>query len=86
MPESDAAKHRRDIQGLRAVAVLLVVFGHAGVPIGWLRYQDRCPMVIGHTIAYSDTNHISAIYSAQLAGAFRAAFRSAIDAGAGRRT
>ena len=40
-------------------------------------------MVDRRTIAYSDTNHISAIYSAQLAGAFRAAFRSAIDAGAG---
>ena len=32
MPQSGAPKHRRDIQGLRAVAVLLVVFGHAGVP------------------------------------------------------
>jgi len=27
-----ATAHRRDIQGLRAVAVLLVALGHAGVP------------------------------------------------------
>ena len=45
---------------------------------GWFCYQDVCPMVIGHTIAYWNPTHISTAYALKLAGPFRAAFRAAI--------
>jgi hypothetical protein len=54
--------------------------GHYIDPTGWLCYRDRCPMVIGHTVAYSDTNHLTTTYVTQLAGVFRASFRTAIGA------
>jgi peptidoglycan/LPS O-acetylase OafA/YrhL len=45
---------------------------------GWFCYQDVCPMVIGHTIAYWNPTHISTAYALKLTGPFRAAFRAAI--------
>jgi hypothetical protein len=69
---------------LKADAALAEAVPSAGAryidPIGWLCFRNRCPMVIGHTIAYSDTNHITATYATQLAGVFRASFRTAIGA------
>jgi peptidoglycan/LPS O-acetylase OafA/YrhL len=41
---------------------------------GFVCFERRCPAVIGRTIAWADDNHLSAAYSAQLGGAFRAAF------------
>jgi peptidoglycan/LPS O-acetylase OafA/YrhL len=77
MPQSGASRHRRDIQGLRAVAVLLVVFGHAGVPFLKSAYVV-CPIVIGRTIAYLDRGHITQVYAAELAGPFAGAFRRVV--------
>jgi len=45
---------------------------------GWFCYQDVCPMVIEHTIAYWNPTHISAAYALKLTGPFGAAFRAAI--------
>jgi hypothetical protein len=42
---------------------------------GWFCYRSRCPMVIGHTIAYVDTNHVSETYALELTQEFRASFR-----------
>ncbi len=39
-----------------------------------LCYERTCPAVIGRTIAWVDTNHVSGTYSAWVARAFRAAF------------
>ena len=44
----------------------------------WFCYQDLCPMVIGHTIAYWNTTHMSMAYALKLVAPFRAAFRAAI--------
>ena len=55
-------------------------------PTAWLCSQNRCPMVIGHTIVYSDTSHITATYAAQLSAVFRAAFKRAIGTHAGGQT
>jgi peptidoglycan/LPS O-acetylase OafA/YrhL len=44
----------------------------------WLCANGVCPMVIGHDIVYTDTNHLSSTYVLRLAGVFRAAFRDAI--------
>src|SRR5215210_8966182 len=41
---------------------------------GFACYQRQCPAVIGRVIAWSDNNHLSAVYSAELADAFRAGF------------
>jgi hypothetical protein len=45
---------------------------------GFVCFERRCPVVIGRTIVWADSNHLSAAYSAQLAGAFRAALGQAI--------
>jgi hypothetical protein len=42
---------------------------------GFVCYQRHCPAVVGKTIVWMDTNHLTGIYSAQVAGPFRAAFR-----------
>ena len=41
---------------------------------GFVCYERQCPAVIGRTIAWVDDNHLSTLYSAEVAGAFRAAF------------
>jgi hypothetical protein len=44
---------------------------------GWFCVARACPMVIGRTIAYRDTNHITRAYALELDAPFRAAFRRA---------
>jgi len=41
---------------------------------GFVCWQRQCPAVVGHTIVWMDTNHLTGIYSAELAPQFRAAF------------
>jgi hypothetical protein len=41
---------------------------------GFVCSDRQCPAVVGHTIAWIDTNHLTGIYSAQLSPWFRAAF------------
>jgi len=36
----------------------------------WLCYQLTCPMVVGHTVVYVDTNHITTAYAEELAPLF----------------
>jgi hypothetical protein len=45
---------------------------------GWFCFHNRCPMVVGRTIVYADTGHITDQYARILAAPFRAAFRQAI--------
>jgi hypothetical protein len=45
---------------------------------GFVCFERRCPAVIGRTIAWADTNHMSGTYVAEVSGAFRAAFVQAI--------
>ena len=45
---------------------------------GWFCLERACPTVIGHAIAYRDTNHISNAYALELAEPFAAAFRRSI--------
>jgi peptidoglycan/LPS O-acetylase OafA/YrhL len=46
---------------------------------GWFCFEYQCPMVIGQTIAYRDTNHITATYAQDLSEPFRVAFQRAIQ-------
>jgi hypothetical protein len=41
---------------------------------GFVCFEGRCPTVIGHTIAWMDTNHLTVAYGAQIADAFRTTF------------
>src|SRR5436190_2739614 len=41
---------------------------------GFVCYQRECPAVVGHTTVWMDDSHITGLYSAQLAGPFRAGF------------
>jgi peptidoglycan/LPS O-acetylase OafA/YrhL len=56
--------------------------GFAGVRLlktkRWFCSGNTCPMVIGHTIAYIDTNHVSLAYATALAPAFRLGFLKAL--------
>ena len=53
-----------------------------GIPFlatrGFVSYQREYPAVIGNTIVWLDSNHMTYLYSAQVAGAFRAAYLHAI--------
>lgn len=40
-------------------------------------FEHQCPAVVGHTIAWMDTNHLTVPYAAQLAAPFRAALLEA---------
>ena len=48
---------------------------------GWFCFESQCPMVIGRTIAYRDTGHLTKAYALDLVGPFRAAFRRALRTG-----
>ncbi len=45
----------------------------------WFCADQICPTVIGNTIAYVDTGHVTATYALALAAPFRAAFRQAVS-------
>ena len=47
---------------------------------GWFCYQNQCPMVVGTTIVYRDTGHITPEYALLLTAPFRKAFRQCIFA------
>jgi peptidoglycan/LPS O-acetylase OafA/YrhL len=47
---------------------------------GWLCYQNQCPMVVGTTVVYADTGHLTVQYADRLTGPFRVAFRQCIFA------
>lgn len=41
---------------------------------GFVCYQRQCPAVVGRTIVWMDNSHLTGVYSADVAGPFRAAF------------
>jgi hypothetical protein len=45
---------------------------------GWFCFEQECPMVVGSTVVYRDTGHITVPYGLKLAAPFRAAFRRCI--------
>jgi peptidoglycan/LPS O-acetylase OafA/YrhL len=47
---------------------------------GWFCYQNQCPMVVGTTVVYADTGHLTVEYAQRLTGPFRVAFRQCIFA------
>ncbi len=44
-------------------------------------FKRQCPAVVGRTIVWSDNNHLSGVYAARIAPAFRAAFLRATAKG-----
>jgi peptidoglycan/LPS O-acetylase OafA/YrhL len=42
-------------------------------PLSWFCYRGWCPTVVGATVTYRDTEHITTAYAAQLAGPLRRA-------------
>jgi len=44
----------------------------------WFCYQTLCPLVVGRTIAYADSGHITKTYAQQLSGVFSAALHKAL--------
>jgi peptidoglycan/LPS O-acetylase OafA/YrhL len=52
-------------------------------PTPWFCSQQVCPTVIGNTVAYTDSRHVSRTYATQLAAPFRTAFVKAIQGESG---
>jgi hypothetical protein len=50
----------------------------------WFCSGGVCPMVIGHTVAYEDDNHITTVYVQELGPLFNAAMKRLIASGAAR--
>jgi peptidoglycan/LPS O-acetylase OafA/YrhL len=48
---------------------------------GWFCFESQCPMVVGHTIVYRDTGHLTKAYALEIAEPFRAAFKRAVRSG-----
>jgi peptidoglycan/LPS O-acetylase OafA/YrhL len=48
----------------------------------WFCYNLACPMVVGHTVVYTDTNHITTTYAEQLAPLFQVTLHRLILDGA----
>ncbi len=54
------------------------IAGAAYLPtLQWFCTSDRCPTVVGTTVAYRDSNHITRTYAAQLSRPFAAAVKAA---------
>jgi hypothetical protein len=67
-PRSSLAAYDAVARGVRSLGV-------AFLPTrGFVCHERQCPAVVRHTMVWMDTNHLTGIYSAQLASAFRAAF------------
>ena len=45
---------------------------------GWFCFENECPIVVGHTIVFRDTNHMTTEYALELALPFRVAFKAAL--------
>jgi len=48
--------------------------------MGWFCFENQCPMIVGHAIAYRDNQHISTTYALELRQLFRDAFTQALTA------
>ena len=44
----------------------------------WFCYETLCPLVVGRTIAYADSGHITKTYAQELSGVFAEALRKAL--------
>ena len=60
---------RSTLLGDVAVKVALLHGADVVDPTPWLCWQDLCPVVIGDTLSYRDTDHLTTEYAAALAGA-----------------
>ncbi|GAA2000358.1 acyltransferase family protein [Nocardioides kribbensis] len=59
---------RAEILGDVAVKSALLADAEVVDPTPWLCYQGECPVVIGGTLSYRDTDHLTTEYSELLAG------------------
>jgi hypothetical protein len=61
-----ATGFRPELQGLRALAVVLVVVAFVDIADA-VCDAERCPPVIGNVLVYLDDNHLTATYSTSMA-------------------
>jgi hypothetical protein len=67
-PSSALAAYDEVARGTRAAGVAFLRTR------GFVCFKRQCPAVVRHTIVWVDTNHLTGLYSAQVAAPFRAAF------------
>jgi hypothetical protein len=70
-----------DLQAEHAqIAQIVASHGDIYLPtLQWYCYSDLCPMVVGRTVVYRDTEHMTITYSNQLAPAVSAALAAIVD-------
>ncbi|HEY6031796.1 MAG TPA: SGNH hydrolase domain-containing protein, partial [Gaiellaceae bacterium] len=75
-----------DLEADRALSDRLASLGRVELlpTRGWFCAGHTCPLVVGDTIAYLDTNHVTVPYVTELAASFRVAFAHALAARAPR--
>ena len=64
-----APEQRSQLLGEVAVESAQLTGAEVVDPTPWLCYQGECPVVIGGTLSYRDTDHITTEYAASLSGA-----------------
>lgn len=72
-------KYRKEIDGLRALAVLSIILFHAGFKVfsgGFMGDEDQCKYKHENIVLYKDSNHLTLVgsdfYSANFAEFFKA--------------
>jgi peptidoglycan/LPS O-acetylase OafA/YrhL len=64
------------------VSSVAVHFGAFLDTTPWFCYNRSCPMIVGHTVVYTDINHITTTYADQLAPLFRVTLHRLLAEGA----
>jgi hypothetical protein len=81
MMSCSSAESQAEVNTNASVGREVKAFGAFLDTTPWLCYQQSCPMVVGHTVVYIDTSHITTTYADELEPLFRAALERVIVGG-----
>ena len=82
MRSCSATETQSQLNATAQVAGVAETYGAFLDTTPWFCAQDRCPMVVAHTVVYADNNHMTAVYAEALAPLFQEALDRLIASGA----